>query len=203
MKNNPLQECLNYIQTNLNAPKNRTNSFGNYKYRNLDDIFIGLKPLLEETGCVLTCDDSVESVGDRIYIKATATISKGDNEISCTAYARESEGRKGMDAAQNSGSCSSYSRKYALGGLFIIDDSQDIDSMDNTYTITDEQKTEYQKILQSGYFEGEKQNINKWWRGFNTEQQGNTALKSLRKRLEEKKQKDNNAIEKEKELQDA
>jgi len=123
---------LNLIQTKLNAPKNQRNTFGNYNYRSCEDILEALKPLLKETGCTLTISDDVVLVGDRYYIKATATIAneKGDR-ISNTAYAREPEGKKGMDEAQVSGATSSYARKYALNGLFCIDDCKDADTMDN------------------------------------------------------------------------
>ena len=89
MKNKSLQECLNYIQVNLKAPKNMVNSFGNYKYRNLEGILEGLKPLLDETGCIITITDSMELVGDRYYIVATASLKKGDDVISCEGWARE------------------------------------------------------------------------------------------------------------------
>jgi hypothetical protein len=185
MKNKSLQECLSYIQTNLNAPKNRTNNFQNYKYRNLDDIFEGLKPLLKETGCVVTCTDSVEAVGDRVYIKAVAKLSKGEECISCESVARESDGKKGMDDAQLSGTCSSYSRKYALGGLFIIDDSQDVDSMDNRYTITDKQKERYQELLNSGAYSNDKAKINKWWKGFTTYEQAEAGLDHMQNHVDD------------------
>ena len=176
-------ECLSYIQANLNAPKNRTNNFQNYKYRNLDDIFEGLKPLLKETGCVVTCTDSVEAVGDRVYIKAVAKISKGEESISCESVARESDGKKGMDDAQLSGTCSSYSRKYALGGLFIIDDSQDIDSMDNRYTVTDSQKAKYQELLNKPPYNSIKKKTNDWWKGITTEAQADSALQSMQNQV--------------------
>ena len=95
MKNKTLQECLNYIQVNLKAPKNMVNNFGNYKYRNLEGILEGLKPLLEETGCIITITHAIEMVGDRYYIVATASLKKGDEVISCEGWARESEDKKG------------------------------------------------------------------------------------------------------------
>jgi len=179
MNSKSLQECLNYIQVNLNAPKNLHNAFGNYKYRNLEGIFEGLKPLLKETGCIVTITDSMELVGDRHYIKATASIIKGDESISVDGWARETELKKGMDESQITGSTSSYARKYAMNGLFAIDDVQDADTMDNRYTVTDEQKTRYQELLQSGCYEGEKANINKWWKGFTTFEQAETGLKTM------------------------
>ena len=179
MKNKTLQECLNYIQVNLKAPKNMHNNFGNYKYRNLEGILEGLKPLLEETSCIVTISDTMELVGDRYYIVATASLKKGEEVISCEGWARESADKKGMDLSQITGSTSSYARKYAMNGLFAIDDVQDADSMDNSYTVTNEQKARYQELLQSGAYEGEKNNINKWWKGFTTFEQAETGLRNM------------------------
>ena len=176
MKSKTLQECLNHIQVNLKAPKNMHNNFGNYKYRNLEGIFEGLKPLLKETGCVITITDSMELVGDRYYIRATASIIKGDEIISCDGWAREAESRKGMDDAQVSGSTSTYARRYAISSLCCIDDNQDFDSMDNTYTITEGQKARYQELLNSGAYEGKKADVNKWWKGLNTKEQADAGL---------------------------
>ena len=176
MKNKTLQECLNYIQVNLEAPNNMHNSFGNFKYRNLEGILNGLKPLLEETGCIVTISDTIESVGDRYYIVATASLKKGDEVISCDGWARESEDKKGMDLSQITGSTSSYARKYAMNGLFAIDDVQDADSMDNRNTITEDQKRRYQELLESGAYEGEIQKINKWWKAFSTKEQAEAGL---------------------------
>ena len=184
MKNKSLQECLNYIQVNLKAPKNMHNSFGNYKYRNLEGIFEGLKPLLEETGCIISITDSIEALGDRYYIKATAKIIKGDQSIECNGWARESEDKKGMDLSQITGSTSSYARKYAMNGLFAIDDVQDADSMDNSYTVTNEQKARYQDLLNSGAYEGERKKINDWWKGFTTKEQAETGLKTMKNHVD-------------------
>ena len=184
MKDQSLQSCLNYIQVNLKAPKNMTNSFGNYKYLNLEGILEGLKPLLKEPGCVITITDSVEFLGDRYYIKATATISRGDESISCDGWARESEEKKGMDVSQISGAASSYSRKYAMNGLFAIDDVQDADSMDNRNGVTDEQKERYQALLNSGAYEGEKQKINQWWKKLTTTIQAEKGLKHMQDRVD-------------------
>ena len=116
---------LNKIQQQLKAPKGQRNSFGNYNYRNAEDILEAVKPLLGEA--ILTLTDDVWMVGDRYYIKATATISLEKESVSVTAYARESEEKKGMDSAQVTGAASSYARKYALNGLFCIDDTKDAD----------------------------------------------------------------------------
>ena len=125
-------EKLSRIQAELKAPKSQRNNFGNYNYRSCEDILEAVKPLLAREGLVLTITDSIEMVGNRYYVKATATVTDGEKSISTTAYARESDGRKGMDESQVTGSSSSYSRKYALNGLFCIDDTKDADTMDNT-----------------------------------------------------------------------
>ena len=184
MNNKSLQECLNYIQVNLNAPKNLHNAFGNYKYRNLEGIFEGLKPLLKETGCIVTITDSMELVGDRHYIKATASIIKGDESISVDGWARETEVKKGMDASQITGSCSSYAGKYALSKICCLCDTMDADTMDNSYTVTDAQKTRYQELLNSGAYNNDKRKANDWWKGLTTFEQAETGLRSMEKIVE-------------------
>lgn len=119
------------IQSELKAPKGQYNSFGKYNYRSCEDILEGVKPLLAKYGLVLTIQDSIDLIGDRFYVKATATITDGKDEISTSAYARESLDKKGMDASQVTGATSSYARKYALNGLLAIDDTKDADTMDN------------------------------------------------------------------------
>lgn len=116
------------IQAKLKAPKNQENKFGGYKYRSCEDILEAVKPLLKEAGVILTISDTIEEVGGRVYVKASAFISDGKMSISTTAYAREAEARKGMDDSQVTGSASSYARKYALNGLFAIDDTKDADA---------------------------------------------------------------------------
>ena len=125
-----LHESLAQIQGSLKAPKNQFNSFGKYHYRNQEDILEAVKPLLK--GLVLNVSDEIILIGDRYYVKATATLSNGTDKISASAFARESESKTGMDSAQLTGSTSSYARKYALNGLFAIDDAKDADTMDNT-----------------------------------------------------------------------
>lgn len=127
MKFNNIGEVLNYIQVNLNAPKNQFNKFGGYAYRSCEDILSALKPLLKETGAYLVIEDGLEEINGRIYIKATAKLYFKDGVVSTTAYAREPESKKGMDEAQITGASSSYARKYALNGLFAIDDTKDPD----------------------------------------------------------------------------
>lgn len=123
-------EKLCKIQQTMKAPKNLYNSFGKYKYRNAESILEAFKPYEKEYSVYLTLCDSVEQVGDRIYIKATATLHdcETDCEISASAYARESFEKKGMDDSQITGTASSYARKYALNGLFLLDDTKDADT---------------------------------------------------------------------------
>lgn len=116
------------IQSELKAPKNQINSFGNYNYRSCEDILEAVKPLLVQHECTLTITDDIVAVWDRVYVKATATINDGNESISVNAFARESETKKGMDDSQITGSASSYARKYALNGLFLIDDTKDADA---------------------------------------------------------------------------
>lgn len=116
------------IQSELKAPKSQFNSFGKYNYRSCEDILEALKPLLFKHNASLILDDEVIEVGNRIYVKATAMFKAGDEEVSVSAFAREEETKKGMDASQITGTASSYSRKYALNGLFLIDDTKDSDA---------------------------------------------------------------------------
>lgn len=125
-----IYEKLLTIQCRLKAPKNQYNSFGNYNYRSCEDIQEGVKPLLEEVKATLVVGDELVLIGDRYYIKATARIIDTENgeSIENTSYAREELSKKGMDSSQITGSASSYARKYALNGLFCIDDVKDSDS---------------------------------------------------------------------------
>lgn len=119
---------LNKIQQELKAPKGQYNSFGKYHYRSCEDIVEAVKPLLGIG--TLTISDEVVCVGARIYVKATATLQDGDKKDSATGWAREAEVRKGMDDSQITGATSSYARKYALNGLFLIDDTRDADTQE-------------------------------------------------------------------------
>lgn len=132
-------ELIN-IQKELKAPKKQRNNFGNYNYRSCEDILEAVKPLLNKEQCVLIMSDDVVGVGDRVYIKATAKfINKDGVIIENTALAREPLQQKGMSDPQVTGSASSYARKYALNGLFAIDDTTDTDSQDNTVSTAIEQ----------------------------------------------------------------
>ena len=122
-----MQELIK-IQSELKAPKNQRNNFGKYNYRSCEDILEALKPLLKQNECTLVINDDVKQVGDLIFIEATATISKKEFSVSSKAQAGINPNRKGMDISQSFGSSSSYARKYALNGLFLIDDTKDSDT---------------------------------------------------------------------------
>lgn len=132
------------IQTELKAPKNLFNNFGKYKYRNLEGILEAVKPLLAKHNCLLLMSDDVIEVGGRVYVKATATINdiETSEQVSISAVARESAEKKGMDDSQITGTASSYARKYALNGLFLIDDTKDADT-DEYHNTTKEPSVEY------------------------------------------------------------
>lgn len=130
-----IYEKLQIIQTKLKAPKSQYNKFGGYAYRNCEDILEAVKPLLAEVKAAVIVTDEIVTIGDRYYVKATATLLNAEtatmgetNYISNTAFAREEESKKGMDGSQVTGASSSYARKYALNGLFAIDDTKDSDT---------------------------------------------------------------------------
>lgn len=130
MAGKPIYAALQAVQRELKAPKGQYNSFGKYKYRSCEDIVEAVKPLLNEQGLILTMSDEVVGVADRVYIKATCKVidvANGD-VIETSALARESLTKKGMDDSQITGTASSYARKYALNGLFAIDDTKDADT---------------------------------------------------------------------------
>jgi hypothetical protein len=149
------------IQAQVKAPKGQFNSFGKYKYRSCEDIVEAVKPVINPLGFALTLSDEVLSIGSRVYVKATATISDGKETYSATAFAREEETRKGMDGSQITGSASSYARKYALNGLFAIDDTKDADATNShddnlPYVldyITDQQKEELLNLLETSTYD--------------------------------------------------
>lgn len=125
---------LNEIQQKLSVPKSQKNSFGNYMYRSCEDILEAVKPLLGDS-LILTISDRVKVKGDRYYVEATARITDGKESIEVKALAREEDEKKGMSASQLTGATSSYARKYALNGLFCIDDTKDADTLDNTQKV--------------------------------------------------------------------
>lgn len=119
------------VQSQLKAPKNQRNNFGGYNYRNCEDILEAVKPLLRAEGLLLTITDDIVVLGDRFYVKATATLTDGERSLSNQAFAREEATKKGMDGSQVTGAASSYARKYALNGLLAIDDTKDTDNAKN------------------------------------------------------------------------
>ena len=131
--NTSLTTKLMMIQSELKAPKNQRNNFGKYNYRNCEDILNALKPHLMKYKCVVLLTDELAVIGSRFYVRATAQLvdAESNNTISVNAYAREEEVKKGMDSSQITGSASSYARKYALNGLFAIDDTKDSDFTNN------------------------------------------------------------------------
>lgn len=124
-------EALTKIQSELVAPKDLYNKFGNYRYRSAESILEALKPLLSKYNAELIISDDVVCVGDRVYVKATVSITDGKETRTVTAFAREPSERKGQDTSQITGATSSYARKYALNGLFLIDDNKDADTEEN------------------------------------------------------------------------
>ena len=129
-KEKTIYEKLLAVQNELKAPKDKRNNFGGYNYRSCEGILEAVKPLLQEQGLMLTIKDEVVNIGDRYYVKATVLLDdiSSNGEIAITALAREEEAKKGMDASQITGTASSYARKYALNGLFLIDDTKDADT---------------------------------------------------------------------------
>lgn len=131
------------IQQELKCKKGQYNNFGKYRYRSCEDILESVKPLLAETKCILTLSDEMVQIGDRYYIEALATITdiETGETIQNTAYAREEESKKGMDGSQITGTASSYARKYALNGMFLIDDTKDADTDEYQNTTTNQETT--------------------------------------------------------------
>ena len=151
MENTNIYKKLNQIQIKLKAPKSQFNKFGNYKYRNCEDILEALKPLLNEFKTVISLKDEIIFIEGRFYVKATVTLidSETGEVFSTSAFAREEETKKGQDGSQITGSSSSYARKYALNGLFAIDDTKDSDST-NTHGKEEAKKTterEFKKAI--------------------------------------------------------
>lgn len=143
-----VQTKLLKIQNELKAPKNQYNSFGRYKYRNCEDILEALKPILKEQKATIIISDEIVEVNGKSYIKANAVFTDVEDEksVNVTAYAREEDNKKGMDASQITGCASSYARKYALNGLFAIDDTKDSDYNETTQNL--DAKSEFKKAVE-------------------------------------------------------
>lgn len=151
------------VQKELKAPKSQYNSFGKYRYRNAEDILNSVKPLLAVNDLILTLSDELIALGSRIYVKATATLQDCNtaNTISVDAYAREDEVRKGMDGSQITGAASSYARKYALNGLFLIDDTKDADATnDGTHEANNNRLQEALNLIAQA---NNRETLNKIW----------------------------------------
>jgi len=181
------------IQTRLNAPKNQRNKFGGFNYRSAEDILESLKPLLKETECFLNITDSIELVGDRYYIKATATITNKEGvQVSSSAFAREELTKKGMDSSQITGSTSSYARKYALNGLFAIDDNKDADTdefkkQQNKPTKEEDNTEDVSLALQQikeAQTLGDLTKVYNDWKAFQKDKRFLSSLTSKRKQIE-------------------
>jgi hypothetical protein len=158
------------IQQSLNAPKNQYNSFGKYPYRNLEDILEAAKRLLGDL--VLTINDDIAVAGDRVYVKAVATITDGEHSITNTGFAREAMTKKGMDESQITGSTSSYARKYAVAGLFLCDDNKDADSQDNNQQAAPKQSKpiDHSAVIKQ-YTDGTKEQRDALWNSITPDQQ--------------------------------
>jgi ERF superfamily len=144
------------IQQELKVPKNQVNAFGKYKYRSAEDIIEAVKPICHKYGFSLQLSDEIVLIGDRIYVKATAEINSKDDSWCAFGYAREEEVKKGMDAAQITGAASSYARKYALNGLFAIDDTKDADATNEHKDEIGEEKRMYLiTLLENTHFDDE------------------------------------------------
>lgn len=141
----PIHDKLMRVQTEIKAPKNLYNSFGKYKYRNAEGICEAVKPFLAREGLTLTLSDDIVEVGGRVYVRATARLKDLETgaQAEVTAFAREAEKKAGMDDSQITGTASSYARKYALNGLFLLDDTKDADS--DEYKVQAEARAAQQK----------------------------------------------------------
>lgn len=175
-------EALTKIQSELVAPKDLYNKFGNYHYRSAESILEALKPLLSKYNAQLTITDDVVAVGDRVYVKATVTITDGKETQTVTAFAREPAERKGQDSSQITGATSSYARKYALNGLFLIDDNKDADTEENKTECEERAKSESgsnkTKVQRPNYSAEQIEKMKKWTDGTFTEEE----LAEFRKR---------------------
>lgn len=171
------------IQAELKAPKSQYNSFGKYKYRNVEDILEALKPILLKYNHELTLSDDLVLIGDRFYVKATATLKLNQEIISeSTGWAREDEVKKGMDSSQITGSCSSYARKYALNAMFLIDDTKDADTLnEHKDELTSDDKLYLITLLENTTYDEEmKKKLALKIDNFTTKAQYDAAMKTIK-----------------------
>lgn len=164
------------IQKQLKAPKDEKNNFGGYSYRTAEKIYEAVKPLLGE--CQLVVSDDIVAVGDRVYVKATATISNGKESVSVTAFAREEEAKKGMDASQITGAASSYARKYAMCGLFLIDGAKDADALNTSEAYTEKKSNLPEDIVKLVSEANDVNALKNIWE-FYADWQGNKEFRTL------------------------
>lgn len=200
---------LTEIQNELKAPKSKYNSFGKYKYRSCEDILEAVKPILKKYEASLTIRDEMIEVGGRVYVKAIAIFSAPEGiSCECTAFAREPEDKKGMDASQITGTASSYARKYALNGLFLIDDTKDPDTDEYTAQTKGEEEREKVAAQKIGVVKGKAlekllkdngQDVDAFLKYYKvdkiedlTEEQHLIIVNSLQKRLAEQKKNGSN-----------
>lgn len=175
------------IQQQLKAPKNQRNSFGNYNYRSAEDIIEAVKKLINPDGWFLNLTDEVVCVGNSNYIKATATISNGKETYNAIGWAREEQTRKGMDASQITGAASSYARKYALNGLFAIDDTKDADA-------TNDHKDPLDEVImtcRSISTEADLKEFWDMWAEYHTDKRFKDAVTNRKKQLQDNKKQNN------------
>lgn len=168
------------IQSNLKAPKGQYNNFGKYKYRSCEDILESVKPLLSLHDCALVITDDIVMLGERIYVKATAKLISGSEHIESSAFAREEDTKKGMDSSQVTGAASSYARKYALNGLFCIDDTKDSDT-----TNTGQETSERDKAIKEAKSAKTMKELESVWNKY-TSLKTDAAFKSLIRELKKK-----------------
>lgn len=173
-------EKLMNVQAELKAPKAQKNNFGNYNYRSAEDILEAVKPLLSANKLAITISDAITAVNDRVYVKATVKVNCIETKeyVEVSASAREAEMKKGMDSSQVTGATSSYARKYALNGMFAIDDTKDADSMDNRQSGTAKklfktkaERNEYITGIVNAIQTNEPTEIAELWRELTSEQQ--------------------------------
>ena len=190
MEEKTIQSALRDIQAKLKAPKGNLNKFGNYKYRSAEDILEAVKPLLYENGCSLTISDDIIMIGTRIYVKASAVLSNDKGQsVHTTAFARESESKSGMDVAQVTGAASSYARKYALNGLFCIDDTKDPDALNVNKEYTQEVDVNLEDIIDSIKKCSTQEELLNMWNECFAYQSNSTFVSALTKRKNELKAK--------------
>jgi len=196
MKTKEKQDYLIAIQSELKAPKNQFNSFGKYKYRSSEDILEAVKPLLKKYGCYLTITETTKEIAGYLVLNSKVSISDGETNISVEAQAGINPERKGMDIAQSFGSSSSYAKKYALGNLFLLDDTKDADS-NNVNELIEKPKKLYKSKLDNGQLQamivaigkGESDKVKKRLPFYNlTKEQSNTLNNLINKDLQKQAQ---------------